>query len=236
MALSPLGFAQTSTTGTPLPPPSSPSPEKKKKVWTEDDLRRMQGGVSVVGEADKPPAKKKKTAPDDTAKAEEPLPEEPPEQPPCKSWSWASAVNAALSAQGVNFGREYWVQKCYGGEICTTELGNVAALAKRVGGDYALEDASKILVQAETFAGIPPDFPAADKKGIPHIVIWKRHPYVITDHHGIIYTDENGNVTGYWLQDMTMVDLYEDRTVRFNHQSDSLQNIQAVARFTVKPR
>lgn len=187
---------------------------------------------TAPGKADK----NKQAASKGILPAEEEAPEAPPERPPCKSWSWAAAVDAVLSAQGVNFGREYWVMRIYGGEICTTELGNVAALANRVGGDYALEDASKVRVQAETFSGIPRDFPAVDKKGVPHIVIWKQHPYVITDHHGIIYTDENGNVTGYWLQEMTMVDPYENRTVRFSHQTDNLQNIQGMVRFTVKPR
>jgi len=236
MALSPLGLAQTSTTETPPPPPSSPSPEKKKKVWTEEDLRKIQGGVSVVGEPDKPPAKAKKAAPTESAKAEEALPEEAPERPPCKSWSWAAAVDAVLSSQGVNLGRVYWIQRSYGGEICTTELGDLAALAKRVEGDYVLDDLSKIHIQAEVFTGLPVEVVGVQEStGILHIVVWKGHPYLTTSYTGVRWVS-GGITVGYNLQTLTMTDPYEDRSVRLDRATEANWDIQGGVRFTVKPR
>ena len=55
------------------------------------------------------------------------------------------AVDTVLRQQGVRMDRSLWVQKAYGGDICTASLGSVENLARPVAGDYTLDDGSKIL-------------------------------------------------------------------------------------------
>jgi hypothetical protein len=145
-------------------------------------------------------------------------------------------VDAVLSAQGVNLGREYWVMRTYGGAICTTALGDVAALANRVAGDYALEDGSKVHIKAEAYPGLLSDLIAAQENTeIVNIVSWKGHPYLVTGYTGArVYV--NGALAGYKMQTLTMTDPYEDRSVRFDRAKDSLQEFQGTVRFVVTRR
>lgn len=250
ITLTPPGVAQSDTqpvpqlSSTSSSPTETTSPKKKKKVWTEEELQKLHGGISVVGQPAPPPADKAVTDKAATGKAtankgilpaaEEEVAEASPERPPCKSWSWAADVDAVLSAQGVNLGREYWIDKSYGGSICTTELGDIATLAKRVEGDYVLDDQSKIRIQAVVFAGLPVDVVASQENtGIMSIMVYKGHPYVTTGYTGVRFVSPSGITVRYALQTVTMTDPYDDRTVILDHARDELKDFQGGVRFVV---
>ena len=174
--------AQSSTSST---DPTQPKP-KPKKVYTEDDLSELSGGISVVGEATKPA--KKKTAADakDPGKAD-PAESEAEEEddsaldrPQCESLAWGMTVDAVLRQQGVSLDRNLWVQKAYGGDLCTPTLGSPDNLARSVTGDYALDDGSRIRINAMLFPGLPSSaaFVESVKAGKPWILIVGGHPWL----------------------------------------------------------
>ena len=226
---------------------SGTSTQKKKKVWTEEDLRKLKGGVNVVGEPaaanpkkdDKQAAEKADAGSGILADREEEAPAAEPEKPPCKSWSWAAAVETVLAPQGVSFGQIFWLSKSYGGEVCTQELGSISSLARRVEGDYTLDDGTRIRIEARTFANFPDGaaIVTSQEKGLPYIVAWKRHPYVAAGYTGVKLVDsESGVVAGYSLDTVDLVDPYEGRQVTFDRAKDNLADIQGLVQFVVTPR
>ena len=235
----------------PATPSTQPSAEKKKpkKVWTEDDLRGMRrGSVSVVGE--KPPeasVPKAKAEPDEeedeeAAPSSEPEPAPEPARPPCKSKSWGASVDLLLGAQGVSLGTDHWVLKCYGGDVCTAEVGTVPALVRSVEGDYTLDDGRKVRIQARTWTAFPDGRTMVEtqEQGREFLVVWKNHPYVTAGYKGVkrVMRDQSGaeTVVDYILDTVKLLDPYEGRQVTFSTKQDRFEDIDAVVMFVVTKR
>ena len=239
------GAPQTETAA--APSQTSEQKKKTKKVWTEDDLRRIRrAGVSVVGET--PPAKNESTAkagPDEeeaeeAALSSEPEPAPEPARPPCMSRSWGAGVEIVLAAQGVSLGTDYWVLKCYGGDVCTTQVGSVPALVRSVEGDYTLDDGTRVRIQARTWGGFPEGGSMVDtqEQGREYLVVWKKHPYVTAGYKGvkrIVWTDGVSYVD-YVLDTVKLVDPYEGRQVTFSTKKDRFEDIDAVVELVVSKR
>lgn len=244
--LSAVAFAQQSGSSTPSSPPP---PDKKtaKKVWTEEELRRIRSGsVSVVGESVPPAesteasgdAEEEKAAKPEASPAGEPAGRVQP--PPCKNKSWAAAVHKVLAAQGVDLGADYWEVKCYGASVCTTEMGNVAALAGSIQGDYVLDDGKKVRIQANPSTRLPGSeaFIAVHDQGRAFLVVWKKHPYVTSGFtkQRIVYSAPpevgGGTKVEYLVDSFDLMDPYEGRQVTIREKAD-LDHIEAVVELLV---
>jgi len=200
-------------------PSKEPAKKKSKKVWTTEDLSKIRGGVSVVGEKEAP----REPAEEDpeTSEAQEPLPAEArktKEIEPCVSRSWSAAVDPVVSAQGVGLGRSFWMDRFFGGDLCPAVLPGVPALAKRLDGDHFLDDGTKVKLQAVIFSGrLPPanDIAVMHDRGGSYVLVWKGHPYVTTNIGGVVWVSDEGS-REYVLDTIDLYDPYENRRAKFS--------------------
>ena len=216
MLLTVAAASRPQTSGT-ADPPKEPPQKKSKKVWTTEDLSKIRGGVSVVGEKPAPP---KTEAGDEEADEEEGPrvlePESAVKVEPCLSRSWSAAVDAVLSGQGVSLGRDVWMDRFFGGDLCPPALPSAPTLAKRIDGDHFLEDGTKVKLQAVVFSGSLPanDIVAKHDGGTSFLLLWKGHPYVTTSMGGVVLVSQEGRQ--YEIQDIGLYDPYEDHQTKFS--------------------
>lgn len=205
-----LALAQTGTT---------------PKVYTEDDLKELRGGISVIGEAPaKPSDTKDEPRAPGAAKQKSKIPDK---AEGCADWAVASAISAALGAQGVAFDASYWIDKIYGGTRCPKSIGGLSSIAASVDGDYTLDDASKVRVQ--TKIGVPGAGGMVEntKGNRPMLVIWQGVPYVS---QGVRYVKEvysDGSIL-YKIKEMELTNPYLDKTVTFHAERDREGDLEAM--------
>jgi hypothetical protein len=181
-----LAVAQTEPT---IPAPTPP--KKPRKVYTEDDLKKMRRGVSVVGtktdegsaaaEAEKTETKEGVKPPsvsgDVKTTSEESAPAKPAQQ--CKSSSWAAVVYAVASEQNVPFDQAYWHQKLFGHRFCTDQVGTPANIAASIKGEYVLDDGRHVFISVPMYKPFPlvEQLVSNNDAGERLVVVWKGRPY-----------------------------------------------------------
>ena len=229
MLLALAAASRPQSTGTADPAKES-SKRKSKKVWTTEDLSKIRGGVSVVGEKPAPP----KTDEDDTEADEAevsklPEPEKTVEVERCLSRSWSAAVDAILAGQGVGLGRSFWMDRFFGGDVCPATLPAAATLAKRIDGDHYLDDGSKVKLQAVVLGvNAPKGLVDASERDSSCVVVWKGHPYLATHLGGIVWVSDDGSRT-YEIQEIDLFDPYEDRRAKLSvKRGDRESEIEAI--------
>lgn len=170
-------------------PPSPPKP-KAKKIYTEDDLKKLRGRISVLGDSrpkDPPPAKQDDLS---SSPAEEefeagvkgkPKAPAPPKMPEdCPSARWARFVGAATSRQGLGMPEEFWHGRLFGNFHCIENVGP-DRVAEAMPGDYTMDDGSrhKIAVVRNRTLPDPESIVFAHKNGEMMVLVWKGRPYIL---------------------------------------------------------
>ncbi len=199
--------------------PKEPAQKKSKKVWTTEELSKIRGGVSVVGEKPAPPkTEEDDSETDEAVEPKVPEPEKAAEVERCLSRSWSWAVDAILSGQGVGLGQSFWMDRFFGGDVCPATLPAAASLARRIDGDQFLDDGTKVKLQAVVLGiSASSGMVEVSERGSSCVVVWKGHPYVTTHLRGIVWTDKSGART-YEIQEIDLYDPYEGRRAKFSIQ------------------
>jgi len=126
----------------------------------------------------------------------------------CENWAWAAGVETILRSQGVALDQHYWVQKSDAGEICLESLAPLEQLSKVVTGEYVLDDASKVRLEARYTLGAPANVDSIIlglRAGQPALLVWKGHAYVL---YGVVY-DEYVSPTGHRFFDIRELKLVD---------------------------
>ncbi len=74
---------------------------------------------------------------------------------PCNNFSFAAALAAVLGHENAEIKQDYWVDKLYAGGVCLDEIGNMDDLARKIAGEYVLDDGRRVEVSLEYFPGVP---------------------------------------------------------------------------------
>ena len=169
---------------------------KPRRVLTNEDLTKMHGGVSVVGEADvkkedpTPPAAEPASATEtNPADPAAPAPSETKPQQDnrtkepavCRSRSWAAIMAEVSEGQGLPLSKKYWHQKIFGHDFCTDSTGSIEKIANSIGGDQLLPDGNRVIYKVRGFRFLPDAeelVPAYDEGRIL-IVQFRGRPYML---------------------------------------------------------
>lgn len=205
-------------------PPTPVAPKKAKKVFTDDDVRRLSGGISVVGDS----AKKSDITDDEANNFNQPktkAAKEPSSQTGCLSRSWATMADVASRSVGVNLGNDYWHQKLFGHDICTDQVGTPDSIARAVNGGHIYPDGTHARLKVKLTQGMTTAAAliAAQREGRTPIMVWKHHPYAVDGANFINY-DHN---TTYVIKDIALVDPYTRDHEFFVKGKNDLSEIDA---------
>src|SRR5438270_9319474 len=78
-----------------------------------------------------------------------------PAQKPCANWAWVAAITNMADARGAHIEQQYLVDRLFGGSVCLTSAGDLAALTQKISHDYVLEDGQKFRLAAQYMPGAP---------------------------------------------------------------------------------
>jgi hypothetical protein len=155
-------------------------------------------------------------------------------QQACGNWARSAAIEAMLAAQGVALNQEFWAFRIDGGKMCFEDWGKPERLAKDVGGDYVLDDGSRVTLALSFAPGAPtsPDLLIQRlKQGRTLMLVWRGRPYMLS---GVTYDEyvypDGGRM--YEFQELRLVDPQvrneDERVVRFSKSKDALSELQGV--------
>jgi hypothetical protein len=205
--------AQTPSTSDPTPAPQP----KPKKVYTEDDLRKLRGGVSVVGETQKagpatpkatPPSKNQFTGlPQSDDRRDEPP---PPKEANCPSATFAYALEAVLADQNVSIGHEVWMAKLFGGTDVCRPLPSAGTLAAGIRGDFADEKGRPIHLQVTVYLDMPTTRARqqAEIDGRHFLMLYKANAWLVDFDY--VERDTGHGVLRSGIQGFNLFDVYHD--------------------------
>jgi hypothetical protein len=153
-------------------------------------------------------------------------------QQACGNWARSAAIEAMLAAQGVALNQEFWAFRIDGGKMCFEDWGKPERLAKDVGGDYVLDDGSRVTLALSFAPGAPtsPDLLIQRlKQGRTLMLVWRGRPYMLS---GVTYDEyvypDGGRM--YEFQELRLVDPQvrneDERVVRFSKSKDALREEQ----------
>jgi hypothetical protein len=119
-----------------------------------------------------------------------------PAQRPCESYAWAAALETILRARGVIIPQQQWAIRANGGDACMDSTPDYPELiAKYINGDYTPAAGQRIHLEG-SFAPGPPGYPdsliASMKRGLPLVMIWNGHAYVLYGMKYDEYVQANG--------------------------------------------
>lgn len=207
-------------------PAQQNDPPKKPRVYTNDDLEGRSGGLSVVGEPEKPakPGEKARPAAPTPASAKT---KAPPSKDQCADWGWGVVVAETLNYKGVPFDAEYWVDKTFGTTRCLAKLPGAASLASSLDGDYTLDDGTKINIKSSV--GVPGAAGVVEglDKNKPFIVVWRGIPYLCTSVRGAKEVYSDGSVA-YVISQMSLSNPYLQKNATFDSAKDKESELEAV--------
>lgn len=155
----------------------------------------------------------------------------------CPTWGWAATMQAMLARQEAQFTQEHWLFKVYGGTRCL-EIGDLAALASQVTGDFRDETGKQFHIEFTYQEGAPrlmDDIIASLKQDRPLVVIWKGHPYLL---QGVLYSEgvTNTGVRYYTVRELRLLDPYvaagEGHAVVFKNPDDDPAEIDGTYQVT----
>ena len=206
-------------------PPATTRVEKKSRTWTNEDLEKLTGGVSVIGGTDsasapmKPATKKSSGAKEEEA---------------CESDAWVVGVTGVLRQQGVMFPPRFWSERLFG-DTCVNNV-PVNTVAPRIAGDYTLEDGTKLHLTADVFAGLPtaPEIVSSITERHPLIIKWKGQPLVMTK---VDYIDRQYNfVSAYSISSLMLTNVLTGRVLIFDMKTHSEKEIEGTLEVKVAKR
>ncbi len=205
---------------------------KAKKVWTNEDIGTLQGGVSVVGNSTTP------TQPGEKAKGETAKPSGIDSVPmkECESDVWIRALSAIAASQGYKVNPRILSDKLFGGG-CESSV-RLEIVGRRVGGDYTLDDGTRIQVKPDY---VPKGFPSSstmvnalrDEK--PFLVVWKGRPLLATS-VDYIDTRSEGITAYYTIRKLYMTDPGSGQAVIYDTAVNSETEIDGALLLAVTPR
>lgn len=234
-------MAQAQEAPKPTPPPPKP---KAKKVFTEDDLKKLRGRISVVGDSrpqDPPPAKPESSYTDlledePEAVKEKPKTPAPPKLPEnCPSARWARFVDAATSRQGLGMPEGFWHGKLFGNFHCIENV-SPGRIAEALQGDYTMDSGSryKIAVVSHRTFPDPETIVLGHHNGEMLVLVWKGRPYVLDDIEGVEYRGRNSR--RFHLKRLRLLDPVAGEFVYFDSGVDKVTEISFSFYLYVTPR
>jgi len=160
----------------------------------------------------------------------------------CLNWAWAAGLETLLRAQNVNLTQDFWVTRADGGEVCVDDFAGFGAIAKAVDGDFTLQDGRKVRLKVEWQPGAPSDVDpviARLRTGVPSLLVWRGHAYVLT---GATY-DEYIQVNGqrmFEIKEIRLADPWypsgEKHAEKFVRDKDDPAEIDGIMEISVTPR
>ena len=216
---------------------SNSTKPKAKRVWTDDDIKKLKGPISVVGDTRTTPADKPK--PDvksgDSSKTAATVPSEP-KNDECVSEDWAAAIAMVGQAQGATLDANYWSMKLFGGACLTTV--KPQAVAARLNGDYVLDDGSKLRINSDLFPTLPPTIIATMADHKPFAIGWKGGAYVVTfvEYVDQVVYDGGGQTHIYYPSKLTLTGPRSGRTVIFDVTKNNASELDGSITLAVSSR
>jgi hypothetical protein len=201
---------------------SAPAPKKAKKVFTNDDVRRLSGGISVVGDSST-----KSSGADDPAsdpKAPKPVRDDAP-LTGCLSRSWAALADVAARSVGVDLGGDYWHQKLFGHALCTDQVGTPDSIARGINGGHLYPDGTHARLKVKLTQGMTSAAAliAAEREGRTMIMVLNHHPYAVDGGNYINYSHD----AVYVIKDIALVDPYTRDHETFVKGKNQLSEVDA---------
>ena len=151
----------------------------------------------------------------------------------CNNYAWAVAIATMLKKQDVPLDQNFWVERANGGDLCVDPLPTMERLAKVIEGRYTLDDGRKVQLDLRVIDGaptVPDDALAPLKHGLPLLVFWNAHAYVL---HGAVYDEfiyPNGQRM-YLIRELKMTDVLapeKEREVSFVNGTDDAAGISSI--------
>ena len=237
--------------------PAAPAKPKSKKVYTEEDLGKLRGGVSVVGEPAQPKAEAS-SVPLDEDEAES-VPADKAKPPAkkrvtasnCRSASWAKIVALVVQQQGLYMQEGFWHEKLFGNPFCIENVGSIEKITQSIQGDYTMDTGDRLRVAVKVSRPWPdPEVIVPNhQKGDVLIVVWKGQPYYVESIDTIEYVVK-GHDTGLpglnekeikqhirWvIKRFRLVDPDMGNTVFFENGKDTAADINGSLYLTVSRR
>ena len=160
---------------------------------------------------------------------------------PCANWAWVAGIVALAQVQGARMDQQYLVDRLYGGSVCVRSAGDMGDLAQRISRDYVLADGQSFRLTAHFTPGAPSQ---ADplilsiRQGVPLMVVWRDHAYVLT---GLDY-DEYVAPTGNKIFIITELRLFdpaaegEKSVAKFVRERDNPDDLTGILDLTINPK
>ena len=151
----------------------------------------------------------------------------------CENWALGAVLQSVLEMQGVAIPQAKWVVKLGGTNVCSPFLKAHSAIASNIEGDYRLDNADTVHLQAtaeDTF--VPPaKLINAIQQNRPFIWIWKNHTFMAV---GIQYVEEIDDASGARQYDIRQIDLLdpfagaEQQPIVFKKTTASLKEVGGI--------
>ena len=151
----------------------------------------------------------------------------------CDNWAVGAVLQSVLEMQGVAIPQAKWVTRLGGNDVCSPFLKTPAALASNIEGDYRLDNAKNVHLQAiaeDTFVD-PGKLIKSIQENRPFIWIWKKHTFMAV---GIEYIEEIDDASGVVQYDIRQIDLMdpfagaEQQPVIFRKGPASLKEVDGI--------
>jgi len=189
LVCSALGQSGSLSEGPEPPPPPKPKPKAgTKHVYTEDDLRGLRGGVSVMGSTEKPPSAANSGSsntftslgPDDSYDSDGAPPPKSKEAD-CPSLTLSFALERIFSEQGYDLGHELWNSKLFGGPDLCKALPGADELISRIEGDYTDTSSRHARIEITLYRDLPTRQArqAAEVDGRHFLVLFNKNAWVL---------------------------------------------------------
>ena len=150
----------------------------------------------------------------------------------CENFGWAVSVETLLRLQRVALDQKFWVTKLNSGEVCMTDMASFEDMAGAVDGEYILGVTQKVRLKTKYARGaptVPDDIILSLRDGMPMIIFWKQHPYLLV---GVGYDEYVGpnNARIFHIKELKLLDPMvaaddPQRTVSFVRERDNISDI-----------
>jgi hypothetical protein len=215
----------------PAPPPRTKPKPGTKHVYTEDDLRGMRGGVSVMGSTEKPPPAAGDTKPNNTFSSLGPddsssgdgAPPPKPKEANCPSLTLSHALERIFAEQGFDLGHEMWNTKLFGGPDLCKALPAAEELVSRLEGDYTDPAARHARVAITLYRDLPTRQArqAAEVEGRHFLVLYNKNAWVL-DTFEYRLADRGGQMMRTGIDGLNLVDEYHGGGEMLDFRADPL--------------
>jgi hypothetical protein len=151
----------------------------------------------------------------------------------CENWALGAVLQSVLEMQGVAIPQAKWVAKLGGTDVCSPFLKVPAAIASTIEGDYRLDNADTVHLQAiaeDTFVQ-PGKLVKAIQENRPFIWIWKSHTFMAVSIQYVEQIDDASGARQYDIRQIDLLDPFagaEQQPVVFKKTTASLKEVGGI--------